>query len=52
MADSVGHSANAGAGPKTVADSRPLVAVIMGSKSDWEVMRQADETLAKFGIPH
>src|SRR3984893_14528205 len=30
----------------------PLVAVIMGSKSDWEVMRQADEVLAKFEIPH
>jgi 5-(carboxyamino)imidazole ribonucleotide mutase len=30
----------------------PLVAVIMGSKSDWEVMRQADETLTKFGVPH
>src|SRR6202035_5024177 len=30
----------------------PLVAVMMGSKSDWEVMRQADEVLAKFEIPH
>ncbi len=30
----------------------PLVAVIMGSKSDWETMRQADETLTKFGVPH
>jgi len=30
----------------------PLVAVIMGSKSDWEVMRQADEMLAKFEVPH
>ena len=30
----------------------PLVAVIMGSKSDWEVMRQADETLTEFGVPH
>ena len=30
----------------------PLVAVIMGSKSDWEVMRQADEVLAKFAVPH
>lgn len=30
----------------------PLVAVIMGSKSDWEAMRQADEVLAKFEIPH
>jgi 5-(carboxyamino)imidazole ribonucleotide mutase len=24
----------------------------MGSKSDWDVMRQADETLAKFGVAH
>ena len=24
----------------------------MGSKSDWEVMRQADEMLTKFGVPH
>jgi len=31
---------------------KPLVAVIMGSKSDWEIMRQASETLAGFGVPH
>ena len=31
--------------------SRPLVAVIMGSKSDWETMRHADETLAQFDVP-
>jgi len=35
-----------------MAENVPLVAVIMGSKSDWEVMRQADETLAKFGVAH
>ena len=29
-----------------------LVNVIMGSKSDWETMRQADEVLSKFEIPH
>jgi len=33
-------------------ESNPLVAIIMGSKSDWEVMRQADEVLASFGVPH
>ncbi len=33
-------------------DSRPLVAVIMGSKSDWETMRHADEILTQFGVPH
>jgi len=32
--------------------SIPLVAVIMGSKSDWEVMRQADEILTKFEVAH
>ena len=30
----------------------PLVAVIMGSKSDWEVMRQSSEVLDRFGVPH
>ncbi len=30
----------------------PLVGVIMGSKSDWETMRRAAETLAEFGVPH
>lgn len=29
-----------------------LVAVIMGSKSDWETMRHADDTLTEFGVPH
>src|SRR5262249_57502950 len=31
---------------------KPLVAVIMGSQSDWETMRHADEMLTRFGIPH
>jgi 5-(carboxyamino)imidazole ribonucleotide mutase len=30
----------------------PLVAVIMGSKSDWETMKHACDTLDLFGIPH
>ena len=29
-----------------------LVAVVMGSKSDWETMRHADQTLTDFGVPH
>jgi 5-(carboxyamino)imidazole ribonucleotide mutase len=33
-------------------DVKPLVAVIMGSKSDWEIMRHADEILTRFGVPH
>ena len=32
--------------------ANPLVVVVMGSKSDWESMRQADEVLAKFEVPH
>lgn len=32
--------------------AKPLVGVIMGSKSDWETMRHAAETLASFGVPH
>ena len=32
--------------------SKPLVAVIMGSKSDWETMRHAVEMLERFGVPH
>ena len=35
-----------------MAETKPLVTVIMGSKSDWEVMRQADEMLTRFGVPH
>ncbi len=31
---------------------RPRVGVIMGSKSDWETMRHAVETLETLGVPH
>ena len=31
---------------------KPLVGIIMGSKSDWDTMRHADETLTQFGVPH
>lgn len=31
---------------------KPLVGIIMGSKSDWDTMRASVETLAKFGVPH
>ena len=33
-------------------DDPPLVSVIMGSKSDWETLRHADEMLTRLGIPH
>jgi len=32
--------------------SSPLVAVIMGSKSDWETMRHSVETLDELGVPN
>jgi 5-(carboxyamino)imidazole ribonucleotide mutase len=35
-----------------VTEPRALVGVIMGSKSDWDAMRQASEMLARFDIPH
>jgi 5-(carboxyamino)imidazole ribonucleotide mutase len=35
-----------------MADAKPLVGVVMGSQSDWETMRAADEILASFGVPH
>ncbi|HEY3412799.1 MAG TPA: 5-(carboxyamino)imidazole ribonucleotide mutase [Armatimonadota bacterium] len=34
------------------AAEKPIVAVIVGSKSDWELMRAAHETLDGFGIAH
>jgi 5-(carboxyamino)imidazole ribonucleotide mutase len=36
----------------TAETTTPLVAVVMGSKSDWETMQHADQTLTKFGITH
>ena len=41
--------------PKAEGDAAaesPLVAVIMGSTSDWETMRHAAEVLERFGVPH
>jgi 5-(carboxyamino)imidazole ribonucleotide mutase len=33
-------------------EQKPLVLVLMGSKSDWEAMRGADEVLTQFGVAH
>ena len=33
-------------------DEGPLVGVVMGSASDWPLMRSASEALREFGIPH
>jgi 5-(carboxyamino)imidazole ribonucleotide mutase len=32
--------------------AKPLVAVMMGSASDWETMKHTADTLANFGVPH
>ncbi len=31
---------------------KSLVNILMGSKSDWEVMKNASDTLRDFGVPH
>jgi 5-(carboxyamino)imidazole ribonucleotide mutase len=35
-----------------IRNSKSLVAVVMGSKSDWDTMRAAADTLQQFGVPH
>src|ERR1700747_2785364 len=35
-----------------MAETKSLVAVVMGSKSDWETMRHAVETLDSLGVPN
>ncbi len=32
--------------------SHPLVGILMGSKSDWEIMQSAAKILDEFGVPH
>ena len=31
---------------------KPLVAIVMGSSSDWETMKHASDALERFGVPH
>jgi len=38
--------------PSDPAAPQPLVSVVMGSRSDWETMRHADEMLSRFEVPH
>jgi len=37
---------------ETSTGPRPVVGVIMGSRSDWDTLRHAAEALAGFGVPH
>lgn len=32
--------------------SKPFVSIIMGSKSDYDIMKNCADTLAKFGVPY
>ncbi len=33
-------------------ESNAMVAIVMGSKSDWEIMSETAKVLADFGVPH
>ncbi|MFN8096029.1 MAG: 5-(carboxyamino)imidazole ribonucleotide mutase [Vicinamibacteria bacterium] len=35
-----------------MAEDKPLVGILMGSASDWEAMKGASESLARFGVAH
>lgn len=35
-----------------MSEARPLVGVVMGSRSDWETMRHCGDVLAELGVPH
>jgi 5-(carboxyamino)imidazole ribonucleotide mutase len=35
-----------------MADASPIVGVVMGSSSDWDVMQHAVAVLREFGVPH
>lgn len=38
--------------PQSLSRNSPSVAIVMGSQSDWDIMRHASETLSKFDVPH
>src|SRR5690606_25031135 len=39
------------AGRIDMPEDKPLVLILIGSKSDWDTMRHAAETLKEFGVP-
>src|SRR5215510_2694184 len=44
---------NTSKNPKSaIRNSKSLVAILMGSKSDWDTMRASSETLEQFGVAH
>ncbi len=52
MADSASRSQSKNPAHNPTKAGQPLVAIIMGSQSDWETMQHAQETLARFDVPH
>jgi len=51
MGDTPTPGGPGGGDPRSDSDA-PLVAVVMGSTSDWETMRHAAEVLREFGVAH
>ena len=35
-----------------MSDSKPVVGIIMGSQSDWKIMKNAADRLATLGVAH
>lgn len=35
-----------------MSEQKPLVGILMGSRSDWETMKAASDTLGRFVVPH
>jgi 5-(carboxyamino)imidazole ribonucleotide mutase len=52
VSDKIRLKAEGVGGEGASAGGPPLVAVIMGSTSDWDTMRHAAEVLKQFGVPH
>jgi len=52
MAKKKGTKASSHHDARHADDARSLVAIVMGSQSDWDTMRHASETLEKFGVAH
>ncbi len=52
MSDAAKVSASSASAAKPAISSNPLVGVVMGSSSDWDVMESAVRALEEFGVPH
>jgi 5-(carboxyamino)imidazole ribonucleotide mutase len=53
MADELSSGGESLLSPESqLATSKPLVGLIMGSRSDWDTMQRTSETLSQLGVPH